>query len=713
MTLSSASTVVGTNHGSDIITTGLGSALVLGGTGDDVIVTSAGAAFGTAAGANIILGDHGRVVFANPQTGANLPTLVETLFSTTGGNDVITTGAGNDLIIGGTGADRISDSAGNNLMFGDHASISGTIDPTRFLQFSAGYTISSAFTGATGGGGADVINGGSGNDLIVGGQGADTIYGKAGDDDIIGGHYLTAAQATSLNATASSDAGDLIDGGAGHDAILGDSGAVIRAATDVRLRVIAGATSVGTVAQANPDSPARTTWLFTSPTMVISTYGNDYIAGGAGNDMVFGQTGNDVIQGDGSLDLNRNGIADSTENLGVGAWSGATAYTKLLAWKASLAVINGQSAAAATGGVMLLEAAAAGGMLDYAYGSMGTPEIAGGGGGVFLTVKASLLDFDGTGTDGDDYIEGGSGVDTIFGNGGQDDIIGGSSGLFGGLIAQTGSKVPVGNLAGADVLFGGSGALNEAAPAASADGRAREGNVVVAGNATVLRGVSNGAAQYVDQGVSGPTANVVRRAVELLDGATANSANVTYMLAASAQDIIVKSTLGDVVFGVAGSAQMAVNSTGASVLSAKVSGVDVTKLTGSYGRSSPNVAKAAFASQAVKITVGAALTARIAKGVSTYTYNAATRAFEPITAATRKVTTGALKLTELSTATSGLFAYVDDKGGFWMVPTAAASALSARSAAPTTTAASQSTTQTVPQTTAPALTAFQRLLAAR
>ncbi|MDP1576127.1 MAG: calcium-binding protein, partial [Cypionkella sp.] len=236
MTLSSVTTVVGTNGGDDIITTGLGSALILGGAGGDSIVTSAGAATGTAAGANIILGDHGRVVFANPQTGANLPTLVETLFSTSGGNDVITTGAGNDLIIGGTGADRISSSAGNNLLFGDHASISGTIEPTRFLQISAGYAIQSTFTGASHGGGADVINGGTGDDMIVGGQGADTIYGGAGDDDIIGGHYLTAAMATSVSATASSDGGDLIDGGAGHDVILGDSGSVIRSATDVRTR---------------------------------------------------------------------------------------------------------------------------------------------------------------------------------------------------------------------------------------------------------------------------------------------------------------------------------------------------------------------------------------------------------------------------------------------------------------------------------------------
>ncbi|MDP1576247.1 MAG: hypothetical protein Q8L76_05685, partial [Cypionkella sp.] len=449
--------------------------------------------------------------------------------------------------------------------------------------------------------------------------------------------------------------------------------------------------------------------MFTSPTMVASTYGNDYIAGGAGNDMIFGQAGNDVIQGDGSLDLNRNGIADSLENLGVGAWSGAAAYAKLVAWKATNAVINGQSSATTSGGAMLLEAAAAGGMLDYAYGSMGTPEITGAGGGAFLAVKASVLDFNGVGTDGDDYIEGGSGADVIFGNGGQDDIIGGSSGLFGGLVSVAA------NLAGADILFGGSGALNETAPATAADGRAREGNVVVAGNANVLRLVNGGAVQFVDQSVSGTTSKVMRRSVELLDSATANSANLTYMLAASAQDIIVKSTLGDVAYGVKGASQMAVNRTGASVLSAKVSGVDVTKLNGTYGRSTPTAAQVAFASQSVKITVGSALTASGTRGVSTYTYNATSKAFEAVTASNRKVTTGTSKLTELKTASGVLFAYVDDKGGFWMVPTAAVGTPSSSSGGATTTPAAtgSGTTSTVPETTAPVLTAYQRFLAAR
>jgi Ca2+-binding RTX toxin-like protein len=56
-------------------------------------------------------------------------------------------------------------------------------------------------------------------------------------------------------------------------------------------------------------------------------------------------------------------------------------------------------------------------------------------------------------TDGDDYIEGGPGSDTIFGNLGQDDIIGGSSSLFGLDDPEISWMRPDGG----DMIFGGSG----------------------------------------------------------------------------------------------------------------------------------------------------------------------------------------------------------------------------------------------------------------
>src|SRR5262249_27730988 len=52
--------------------------------------------------------------------------------------------------------------------------------------------------------------------------------------------------------------------------------------------------------------------------------------------------------------------------------------------------------------------------------------------------------------DGNDYIEGGSGTDLIFGNLGQDDILGGSSNLFGQNTPDQRSDV-------SDIIFGGAG----------------------------------------------------------------------------------------------------------------------------------------------------------------------------------------------------------------------------------------------------------------
>src|SRR5205823_384679 len=67
-----------------------------------------------------------------------------------------------------------------------------------------------------------------------------------------------------------------------------------------------------------------------------------------------------------------------------------------------------------------------------------------------LSVNASADNYGGAGTDGDDYIEGGAGTDTVFGNLGQDDIIGGNSSLFS---LNTAAR----RADGSDLLFGGSG----------------------------------------------------------------------------------------------------------------------------------------------------------------------------------------------------------------------------------------------------------------
>jgi hypothetical protein len=389
------------------------------------------------------------------------------------------------------------------------------------------------------------------------------------------------------------------------------------------------------------------------------------IVGGAGNDALFGQAGADVIQGDGALDLNRNGIRDTSENLGVGAWSGADAYAKLTSLQKAGVKFTGQSGVGATGGSTLLTPTNSG-IIDYVFGSLARPETGTVGGGVMLAVKASITDFAGVGTDGDDYVEGGSGRDVVFGNGGQDDIIGGSSDLFGGLLTSSGSAAAAANAAGADILFGGSGGSVAELSSASGNGHAREGNSIAAGNATILRFVASGAYQYVGNTVSNSSADVVRRSVQVIDGATVNAANLSYLIGTGAQDMIVKSTLGDVAFGTKSAAQMQVNVSGGSVLSAKDNAVSFANIYSGVTRDAPSVAKVAYLVQPSVMTVAAPLATGSAKGTPTYTYNAATKTFAPVTSSTRSYSQGATAVVDLKTTTKQV-AYFDSKGGFWMV----------------------------------------------
>ncbi|HLL19195.1 MAG TPA: hypothetical protein VK439_10455, partial [Rubrivivax sp.] len=155
-------------------------------------------------------------------------------------------------------------------------------------------------------------------------------------------------------------------------------------------------------------------------------YGNDYIAGGAGEDEIFGQLGNDVIQGDGTI-----GLGSSPSLRGSYADSLAAAQLSLTRADGSTVAITGFTQFGANRGALPTALADFGFNMD--------PNLD-------LTVLAS---FEGR-FDGDDYIEGNGGNDVIFGNRGQDDILGGSSDLFGLLLATQRPD-------GSDLIFGGAG----------------------------------------------------------------------------------------------------------------------------------------------------------------------------------------------------------------------------------------------------------------
>ncbi|HZF78881.1 MAG TPA: hypothetical protein VEZ89_03735, partial [Rubrivivax sp.] len=522
--------------GHDRITTGRGNDIILGGTGDDIILAGDGS--------NIVIGDNAVLTaapFDYPATPYAVHEFALCSIATIGfadedgGNDTVNGGSGNDVLFGGGGGDTIYAGAGDDLVFGDHGRIEckngmpfipeislrpicwNCFPESGFLLFEATNT-----TGAQGWGN-DVLFGEDGSDVLMGQQGHDVLYGGNGDDILIGGSNVAGAH----------DGNDRIDGGGGHDAIAGDNAEICFRpdAIDVRMRSLDGTVIYGItpgvddglllVGIANTGNAINTAqpWVNAKndPRYVARTvtngvldknsghaeyvirlldhaegtspllYGNDYIAGGAGEDEIFGQLGNDVIQGDGTI-----GLGSSLSLRGSYADSLAAAQLSLTRADGTTVAITGFTEYGANRGAVPTALADFGFNMDP---------------GQDLTVLAS---FEGR-FDGDDYIEGNGGNDVIFGNRGQDDIVGGSSDLFGLVLATQRPD-------GSDLLFGGAGtdiarndigdATTGTSPGSSvADlilnargGHAHDADVIVGDNGRILRLVGVNAGTEAQRG---------------------------------------------------------------------------------------------------------------------------------------------------------------------------------------------------------------------
>jgi Ca2+-binding RTX toxin-like protein len=316
--------------------------------------------------------------------------------------------------------------------------------------------------------GDDVVFGGTGDDLIIGDYavvtlnegairlvttgsvlrvetvrhaegGDDVLFGGTGDDVIIGG-----------------PGADVIDGGLGDDLLLGDTVVLDRTDrvgdfTNPRYRLLDGATlydGVDTHWQLPPgDSPW---WGDFETTLVHDGLREDQnhadvIAGGGGNDMIFGQIGDDVLHGDGRVAL----VEDIDHVSGTVLTADPDLANRVAGW-------GGPFPASVDDGVVSFR------------------------GG---TYRAWVLKLDGAvALDGNDYIEGGSGDNLIFGGLGQDDIIGGSSSLFG---LDTPALRPVGS----NVIYGGNAdhwSRNQEHPD-WASPHARDADVILGDNGNIYR----------------------------------------------------------------------------------------------------------------------------------------------------------------------------------------------------------------------------------
>ncbi|MDH4157891.1 MAG: matrixin family metalloprotease [candidate division Zixibacteria bacterium] len=449
-------TVLNTGLGDDHITVDLD-------TGEDgffVLNTMGGAASHTPVDSNIAESDEDTVR-------ASESTLPLIIFGGLGNDDIIA-GQNEDVVFGDFGRVQYLDGGQLIAVFGfggrDDMISSQIIDPTWVISRDMNL------------GGVDIIEGQGDDDILIGGPGGNSI-------------------------------GDYIDGDTGDDLIFGDVVQLFRRDTDVtivggvplsitnpRFQTLSsnhiytrsdtdnvggdesGAVLVDGIWRdvRNQDGTPVAAWneylilnLYHNKEIedgnvagLETSFGDDYIAGGANHDVIFGQLGDDIIQGDGSIES-----AVGLETI---------VYNRITNPQPGLAPVGAQRNLDGT--IFLTPTLSAGRyILDY------TPSF-----------EAD--------TDGDDYIEGNGGNDVIFGNLGQDDIVGDNSSLF--TLNEYDERLP----AGQDIIFGGAGTnidrndigdatVDEENGVITVDptGHARDADVIAGDNANIYRLVgSNG-----------------------------------------------------------------------------------------------------------------------------------------------------------------------------------------------------------------------------
>ncbi|MEO1639795.1 MAG: hypothetical protein AAFU41_11175 [Pseudomonadota bacterium] len=282
--------------GSDVVTSGSGNDIIMGGLNGDLITV--------AGGDNIVIGDHGYVDFVSLDGDLSDIDAIGSLAEGLGGNDGITTGDGTDIIIGGIGADTIDAGEGDNVVIGDNGRIigkdTGPVDAGRIaLTLDRVQSTAQAF------GGGDNIDTGAGDDIVIGGVGVDDIDSTGGRDIVSGDGALISFREPEADGThvvdmmrayqttigdgdfiTLGDGGSIVMGGVGSDdididtgnhVVLADSGLLIGAATGM---IIANQALIT---------------LTSARTMSYTTGGNDDVALGLGSSIVMGGFGDDTI----------------------------------------------------------------------------------------------------------------------------------------------------------------------------------------------------------------------------------------------------------------------------------------------------------------------------------------------------------------------------------------------------------------------------------
>lgn len=283
LTIDEVRTISPSLGGEDTIFGNSGSDIVFGGADNDEIhgdvFANSGNWQSTIAGSqDWLLGDNGQLLMEN-----EMPLVLESTDTDTGGNDVIHGDDGDDLAMGGIGDDTLygetqldkldlmTGAAGNDSLLGDNGRVDwvmasdsvegrselGTFDLDGETPDKA--TLDRIMTIAPTDGGSDVIFGNGGQDTIMGGTGGDRLWGDSGDGGDFGG-------------------GTGADGADGKDLIFGDHAKVYP--------------SIGA-----SNSTFLNNDFFAIDTAEADLGGNDVMFGNGNDDIMLGQQGDDILFG--------------------------------------------------------------------------------------------------------------------------------------------------------------------------------------------------------------------------------------------------------------------------------------------------------------------------------------------------------------------------------------------------------------------------------
>ncbi|MET0282729.1 MAG: PA14 domain-containing protein [Steroidobacteraceae bacterium] len=503
--------------GNDLLSGNGGNDSLYGETGDDTLIGGAGADL-LDGGDGTDLADYsgslqGVAVNLTRGTGeggdaeGDSLTAVENLLGGTG-DDVFVGTAGVNVLSGGDGNDLLEGAAGADVLRGGAGS-----DTAGYAGAASGVTVSLASPGTNSGDAAgdvydsienlagsvfnDRLTGNSGANRLMGGAGADTLVGGAGADQLVGGEgsdwadYQASAQEVTVDLTAGLGAGgdaqgdtlsgvENVIGTAGADLLIGDAQAnILQGGTsDDVLEGRGGADQLDGGGGNDTASYARSTASVTAslgdPMLNAGeAAGDSYIAienlagsvfadtliGDVGVNRLSGNDGDDVLEGAGGGDVLVGGA-------GFDIASHAGAAAGLIASLATPSSNTGDAAGDSYDGI---EGLAGSGFDDQLFGDDGVNQLDGGGGADLLVggAGADVL-IGGAGVDTASYAAARGGVSVNLASGGgtgsdaQGDMLAGVENLIGSayndVLTGAGNANRLEGGAGQDTLDGGGGA---------------------------------------------------------------------------------------------------------------------------------------------------------------------------------------------------------------------------------------------------------------